>query len=144
MWQHDQFRHRRDRSRRRTRILRDDPEPCAILELPTGLTQQVFSNLASRYMLYQTVHRKYLLEGTVARLPPGARALVSQQFTTFTKLPWVKYVVIHRDLLDVVFPVARDQVAQVDAILAREGELVTRDGPLEIHRLTTFRAESVK
>jgi hypothetical protein len=119
-------------------VLRDDPEPCAILELPTGLTQEVFANLASRYMLYQTVHRKYLLEGTVARLPPGAHALVSRQFTTFADLPWVKYVVIHRDLLDVAFPVARTQVAQVDAILAREGVLVVRHGPLEIHRLTTF------
>ena len=124
--------------------LHDDPEPSAVLELPTGLTQQVFSNLASRYMFYQTMHRKYLLEGTVARLPPGARALVSKRFTTFTEFPWVKYIVIHRDLLSIAFPVARDQVAAVDGILASEGSLVAQDGPLEIYRVHTFRPESVR
>jgi hypothetical protein len=126
-------------------LLRDDPEPSAILELPSGLTEaQVFANLASRYMLNQTMHRKYLLEGTVARLPPGARALVARQFTTFTELPYVKYVLIHRDLLPIAFPVARTQVEQVEAILAREGTLVTRDGPLEIYRLSTFRPDAVR
>ncbi len=126
-------------------VLRDDPEPSAILELPSGLTEaQVFANLASRYMLNQTVHRKYLLEGTVARLPPGARALVARQFTTFTELPYVKYVLIHRDLLPIAFPVARTQVEQVEAILAREGALVVRDGPLEIYRLSTFRPDAVR
>src|SRR6185436_7954609 len=97
-------------------LLRDDPDRAAILELPTGLTQEVFSNLASRYMFYQTDHRKYLLEGTVARLPPGARALVSRTFTTFADQPWLKYVVIHRDVLDVAFPVARTQLEQVERI----------------------------
>jgi hypothetical protein len=126
-------------------VLRDDPEPSAVLELPSGLTEaQVFANLASRYMLNQTVHRKFLLEGTVARLPPGARALVARQFTTFTELPYVKYVLIHRDLLPIAFPVARTQVEQVEAILAREGALVTRDGPLEIYRLSTFRPDAVR
>jgi len=124
--------------------VRDDPEPSAILELPTGLTQQVFTNLASRYMFYQTEHGKYLLEGTVARLAPGAHALVSRRFTTFTELPWVKYVVLHRDLLDVAFPVSRDQMAQVETILATEGTLVVRDGPLEIYRLATFRRDVVR
>jgi hypothetical protein len=125
-------------------VLRDDPEPAAVLELPTGLTQEVFSNLASRWMLHQTAHGKFLLEGTVARLPPGARALVSRQFTTFAELPWVKYVVIHRDLLDIAFPVARAQLEQVERILETEGTLVVRDGPLEIHRLATYRRETVR
>ena len=35
------------------------------------LGSEVFPNLASRYMYYQTLHRKYLLEGTVSRLPEG-------------------------------------------------------------------------
>jgi hypothetical protein len=127
-------------------VVRDDPEPSAILELPTGLVEEkVLTNLASRYMLNQTAHRKYLLEGTVARLPPGVYPLVARQFTTFTKFPYVKYVVIHRDLVPIAFPVARRQVEQVDAILAREGgELLVRDGPLEIYRLATFRADSVR
>lgn len=126
-------------------VLRDDPEPSAVLELPTGLTEaQVFANLASRWMLNQTVHRKYLLEGTVARLPPGARSLVARQFRTFAELPYVKYVVVHRDLLPIAFPVARTQVEQVDGILAREGALVLRDGPIEIWRLSTFRADAVR
>jgi hypothetical protein len=126
-------------------LLRDDPERSAILELPTGLTEaQVFANLASRFMLYQTSHRKFLLEGTVARLPPGARPLAARRFTTFTELPYVKYVLIHRDLLPISFPVSRAQVEQVEGILAREGELVARDGPLEIYRLSTFRSDAVR
>jgi len=125
-------------------VLRDDPEPAAVLELPTGLTQEVFANLASRYMFYQTVHRKFLLEGTVARLPPGARALLSRQFTTFTELPWLKYVVIHRDLMPIAFSIATTQIEQVERILATEGTLVVRDGPLEIYRLTTFRPDTVR
>jgi hypothetical protein len=125
-------------------LLRDDPEPAAVLELPAGLTKDAFANLASRYMFYQTAHGKYLLEGTVARLPPGSRPLVSRTFTTFADLPWVKYVVIHRDLLDVALPIARTQVNQVDGLLATEGSLVVRDGPLEIHRLATFRPETVR
>jgi hypothetical protein len=126
-------------------LLRDDPEPAAVLELPTGLTQEVFANLASRWMFYQTVHRKFLLEGTVARLPPGARALVSRRFTTFRDMPWLKYVVIHRDLLDVVFPVSRTQLEQVEGILAAEGAVrVAADGPLEIWQLATFRVDAVR
>jgi hypothetical protein len=124
-------------------VVRDDPEPAAVLELPTGITQQVFVNFASRYMLYQTWHGKYLLDGTVARLPAGRRLLVSKTFTTFGELPWIKYVILHRDLLADAFPVARTQVEQVETILAKEGTLVVRDGPLEIYRLATFRPETV-
>jgi hypothetical protein len=51
--------------------------------------------------------------------------------------------VIHRDFLDVAYPVAQTQVSDVDAILATEGTLVARDGPLEIYRLKTFRPETV-
>jgi hypothetical protein len=95
-------------------------------------------------MFYQTDHRKYLLEGTVARLPPGARALVSRTFTTFADQPWLKYVVIHRDVLDVAFPVARTQLEQVERILATENAVrVAADGPLEIWRLSTFQPGAV-
>ncbi len=126
-------------------VLRADPEPSAVLELPTGLAEtQVFANLASRFMLNQTVHRKYLLEGTVARLPPGAQPLMARKFTTFTALPYVKYVVIHRDLLPIAFQGARDQVADVESILGREGALLVRDGPIEIYRLATFRPDAVR
>jgi hypothetical protein len=124
-------------------LLRDDPVPSAVLELPAGLTQQVFANLASRYMFHQTVHRKYLLDGTVARLPPGVRPVVLRKITTFTELPWVKYVVIHRDLMDIAFPIARDQVAQVETILTREGTQVHHDDAIDIYELTTFRPETV-
>jgi hypothetical protein len=125
-------------------LLRDDPVPSAVLELPAGLTKQVFANLASRYMFHQTVHRKYLLDGTVARLPPGVRPVVLRKITTFTDLPWVKYVVIHRDLMDVAFPIARDQVAQVEAILTREGSPIHHDDAMDIYELTTFRPETVR
>ena len=69
---------------------------------------------------------------------------MSRKFTTFTELGWVKYVVIHRDLLDIAFPVGRAQLADVEGILATEGAiLVVRAGPLEIWRLMTFCPASV-
>ena len=114
------------------------------MSLPTGLTIDVFPNLASRYMYYQTVHRKYLLDGTVARLPEGVSPLVTQPIVAVAQKPWVKYVVIHRDLLEVVFPVSKAQVAQIEPFLAANGTLVRRDGPLELYRLATFRPDSVK
>jgi hypothetical protein len=124
-------------------VLREDPEPCAIMELPVGLTTSVFANLSSRYMFHQTAHRKYLLDGTLARRPYGVTPLVGRRFASLAEVPWVKYVVIHRELLDVAVPAAREQVAAIDALLAREGTLVRRDGPLEVYRVTTFRAESL-
>ncbi len=123
-------------------LVRDDPQPSALLELPAGLTQ-TFGNLASLYMFNQTVHRKYLLDGTVARLPPGVRPLVTRTFTTFADEPWVKYVVIHRDLLASAFPVARAQVDQVEQILAREGTRVHHDDALDVYTVATFRPETV-
>jgi hypothetical protein len=125
-------------------VLRDDPEPAAVLELPVGLTKDYFPNLASRYMYYQTLHRKYLLEGTVARLPEGVAPLVTRPIVAVAEKPWVKYVVIHRDLLEIVFPVSTAQVAQIEPFLAEHATLVRRDGPLELYRLATFRPESVK
>jgi hypothetical protein len=124
--------------------IRDDPEPAAVLELPTGLAASLFGNLASRYMFFQTSHRKYLLDGTVARLPRGVFLLVSRPITDFAALPWVKYVVIHRDLMDAALPVARAQVAQVEALLPAHATLVRADGPIEIYRLATFRPETVR
>jgi hypothetical protein len=124
--------------------IRDDPEPAAVLELPVGLTTEVFPNLASRYMYYQTLHRKYLLDGTVSRLPEGVAPLVTRPIVAVAEKPWVKYVVIHRDLLEIVFPVSKAQVAQIEPFLAEHATLVRRDGPLELYRLDTFRPESVK
>jgi hypothetical protein len=120
-------------------VLRDDPEPAAVLELPAGLANSGFANLSSRYMFYQTAHRKYLLEGTVARLPPGLMPVYLRHFASFADTPWIKYVVIHRDLTDVAFPVSRTQIQEVEALLATQGNLVLRDGPIEVYRLTTFR-----
>jgi hypothetical protein len=124
-------------------MLRDDPEPSAVLELPTGLTTSMFPNLASRYMFYQTFHRKYLLDGTVSRLPPGLKPLFLREFPTFADLPYVKYVVIHRDLLGEVFPVSVAQVQQVERVLAAEGSLAAREGPIDVYRLSTFRPAAV-
>jgi hypothetical protein len=54
-------------------LLRDDPAPAAVLELPAGSTAGGFAAFSSYYMYYQTAHRKFLLDGTVSRLPPGSR-----------------------------------------------------------------------
>jgi hypothetical protein len=70
------------------------------MELPVGLPTGGMANLSSRYMFYQTHHRKFLMEGTLARLPAGALRLLSRHFKSLADVPYVKYVVIHRDLLD--------------------------------------------
>src|SRR5437867_3007514 len=44
--------------------VRADPDPAAILELPSGLVAGTFAAFTSRWMYYQTAHRKFLLEGT--------------------------------------------------------------------------------
>ncbi len=121
-------------------VVRDDPEPAAVLELPAGLANSGFAKLSSLYMFYQTSHRKYLLDGTVARLPVGLQPLYLRHFTTFADMPWLKYVVIHRNLVDITFPVSRAQMAEVEALLATQASLVLRDGPIEVYRLATFRS----
>jgi hypothetical protein len=76
----------------------------------------------------------------VARLPPGLTPVYLRHFPSFADAPWIKYVVIHRDLADIAFPVSRTQIEEVEALLATQGNLVLRDGPIEVYRLTTFRA----
>ena len=38
---------------------------------------------------------------------------------------------------------AQRQVEEVDRLLVSEGELVTRDGAIDVYRLRTFRPETV-
>jgi hypothetical protein len=119
-----------------------DPEPSAILELPSGIGAN-FALLSSRWMFYQTAHRKFLLEGTVSRLPPGARPVVEREIRDFAELPYVKYVVIHRDVLRATLPESRSQVERVEALLARQGERLPTAGEIEVWRLDTFRPSAV-
>ena len=96
-------------------------------------------------MFHQTAHRKFLLEGTVARLPPGARPVVDREIVDFADLPWVKWVVIHRDVLERgTLPESRAQVAAVETLLARQGERMPTRGPVAVWRLLTFRPETVR
>jgi hypothetical protein len=125
-------------------VLARDPQPSAVMELPVGLPTGGMANLSSRYMFYQTHHRKFLMEGTLARLPAGALRLLSRHFKSLADVPYVKYVVIHRDLLDVSRSAALAQVAEVDALLATEGTLLRREGPLELWETKTFRPEAVR
>lgn len=125
-------------------VVRDDPEPAAVLELPVGLAASGYVNLSSRYMFHQTAHRKYLLEGTVSRFPQGVVPLIGRRFGSFAEVPWVKWVVLHRDRLADAFPATREQVAHVEGLLAAEGALVHRDGPVEVYRVRTFRPETVR
>jgi len=123
--------------------VRADPDPAAILELPSGLVAGTFAAFTSRWMYYQTAHRKFLLEGTVSRLPPGRRLVIGREITDFASLPWVKYVAIHRDALPAALPAARAQAERVEAVARTQGELVAADGELAIYRLRTFRREAV-
>ena len=120
-----------------------DPQPAAVLELPSGLRASGFAAFSSLYMYYQTAHRKYLLEGTVSRLPPDRRLVVERAIDDFAALPYVKWVVLHRDLVPESSLGAQRQVEEVDRLLVSEGELVARDGAIDVYRLRTFRPETV-
>ena len=120
-----------------------DPQPAAVLELPSGLRASGFAAFSSLYMYYQTAHRKYLLEGTVSRLPPDRRLVVQRAISDFAALPYVKWVVLHRDLVPESSLGAQRQVEEVDRLLVSEGELVARDGAIDVYRLRTFRPETV-
>jgi len=120
-----------------------DPQPAAVLELPSGLRASRFAAFSSLYMYYQTAHRKYLLEGTVSRLPPDRRLVVQRAISDFAALPYVKWVVLHRDLVPESSLGAQRQVEEVDRLLVSEGELVARDGAIDVYRLRTFRPETV-
>jgi len=124
--------------------LRRDPEPAAVLELPSGFVGGTFALFSSLYMYYQTAHRKFLLEGTVARTPTGRRFVWQREFTDFAELPYVKYVLVHHDLLASGYPSSRRQVEQVEALLQRQGTLVETVGSIAIYRLATFRPETVE
>jgi hypothetical protein len=119
-----------------------DPEPSAILELPSGIGAN-FALLSSRWMFYQTAHRKFLLEGTVSRLPPGAHPVVERDILDFAELPYVKYVVIHRDVLRATLPESKRQVEAIETLLARDGERLPTAGEIEVWRLRTFRPSAV-
>jgi len=124
--------------------LRNDPAPAAVLELPSGLVAGTFAAFSSLYMYYQTFHRKFLLEGTVARLPPGQQRVTDRAPGELGDLPYLKYVVVHRDLLATAYPPGTEQLDRFTPLLARDGELVRREGPIEIYRLRSFRPESVR
>jgi hypothetical protein len=126
------------------RVLAADAQPFAVLELPAGLRAGGFAAFSSLYMFYQTAHRKYLLDGTVARLPGDRRPLVQRPITDFAAMPYVKYVVVHRNLVPYSSPDARHQVQDVDRLLAADGDLTAREGPLDLYRLRTFRPETVR
>jgi hypothetical protein len=123
--------------------IRRDPDPAAIVELPSGFVVHGFAVFSSLYMFHQTAHRKFLLEGTVARLPPGRRLIVQRSFDDLLLLPYVKYVVVHHDLFESAHPASRQQAESVEARLRTEAALVVEDGPITIYRLPTFRPESV-
>jgi hypothetical protein len=125
------------------RVLREDPAPGAVLTLPSGFPQGPPAAFSSLYMYWQTAHGRPLLEGTVARLPPGRRVLLARRLEDFAALPWVRYVVIHRDLVAVAYPAARRQVADAEALLARQGRLVAREGGVDVYALSTFRPETI-
>jgi len=124
--------------------LRNDQAPAAVLELPSGLVAGTFAAFSSLYMYYQTFHRKFLLEGTVARLPPGRQRVTERTPGDLGDLPYVKYVVVHRDLLATAYPPGTEQLDRFAPLLARDGELIRREGPIEIYRLRSFRPEAVR
>jgi len=124
-------------------VVRDDPARGAILELPSGVVVDTFALLSSRYMYYQTHHGKPLLEGTVSRLSPDVRLVFARRFTDFAETPYVQYVAIHRDLLPVSYPVAQQQVAAIEPVLAAQADRVADDHDVELYRLRTFRPDTV-
>jgi len=56
------------------RIIRDDPEPVRVLNLPFGLKDGLSErgSYSARYQYFQTVHEKRLIGGYLSRLPDDA------------------------------------------------------------------------
>ncbi|MGH7894356.1 MAG: hypothetical protein ACREQL_06785 [Candidatus Binatia bacterium] len=125
-------------------IVRDGPERGAVLDLPSGFVQDHLALFSSLYMYYQTRHGRPLLDGTVSRTPPGATFVWQREITDFSSLPYVEWVVVHRDLLPLAYPSSTAQLAAIERLLATEGELVARDGATELYHLRTFRPDSVR
>jgi hypothetical protein len=125
-------------------LLRDDPEPSAVIELPSGPDLTALAFYSSYYMYYQTAHQKFLLEGTLARLPPDVTWLVLRDITDFSTLPYVKYVVIHHDFAARSFPPSQAQIATVERLLATQGTRRYHDEQLDVWELHTFRPETVR
>jgi hypothetical protein len=124
-------------------LLRDDPQPCAIVELPSGPDLSGLAFYSSHYMYYQTVHEKFLLEGTVARLPAEVQWVLLRDIADFTTLPYVKYVVIHRDFATRSLPASQNQIAAVERALQSQGLRSFQDDHIAIWELRTFRPETV-
>ena len=124
-------------------LLRDDADPCAIVELPSGPDLSGLAFYSSHYMYYQTTHGKFLLEGTVARLPADVQWVLLRELGDFTALPYVKYVVIHRDFAARSLPASQHQIAAVERTLATQGIPRFQDDRLAIWELRTFRPETV-
>ncbi|HEV7731115.1 MAG TPA: hypothetical protein VGR62_03090 [Candidatus Binatia bacterium] len=124
-------------------VVRDDPQPGAILDLPAGFASGGDGLLSSRYMYYQTSHRRPLLDGTVSRLPRGAAPTITRAITDFATLPFVEYVVVHRDLLRDAKPFSRAHAEHIiDTVLPAQGDVVFDDGTVVVWRLRTFRPET--
>jgi len=127
------------------RVLSEDPQPAAVLELPSGLlVGSRFAAFSSLYMYYQTFHAKFLLEGTVARRPPDRPLVIDRPVAELLALPYVKYVVLHRDFASASMAEARRQVDEADRLLGARGDLVAHDGAIDVYTLRTFRPETVR
>ncbi len=124
-------------------VVANDPEEAALLDLPSGYTAGGWALLSSRYMYYQTKHGKFLLEGTVSRLPPGRRLFLARRVTDFATLPYLKYVAVHRDLLSNAGEASQRQTADLVELAQRQGRLVAQDATTDIYQLDTFRPETV-
>jgi hypothetical protein len=123
-------------------VIARDPQEAALLDLPSGLTPG-WALLSSRYMFYQTAHGKFLLDGTVPRLPPDRILFLGRRVDDFATLPYLKYVVVHRDLLPLANEASRRQVDALTALAQRQGRLVMQDATTDVYRLDTFRPETV-
>lgn len=124
-------------------VVIDDPQPAALVDLPSGFVASGWALLSSRYMYYQTAHKKFLLEGTVSRLPPGRRMFLGRRVDDFAALPYLKYVVVHRDLLDGAPEPSRVQTEALTALAKRQGRLVASDATTDVYELDTFRPDAV-
>jgi hypothetical protein len=79
----------------------------------------------------------------VARLPPDVQWVVLRDITDLSTLPYVKYVVIHRDFAARSFPASQNQIAALERALATQGVLRFEDERLAIWEARTFRPEAV-
>jgi len=110
-------------------VTTDEP----VLDLPSGVRLGTLGLFSSIYMAYQTDHGRPLVDGTVARVPPGYVHVYDWPDVRLAAHPEIRWVVVHRRLFHGAYPPGPSLRLARQA--RRRGTLVHRDREVRVYRL---------